>query len=58
MPPDLVRPIVRRNVHGHEEKTNSSSGLFRVKGYNEQGMPRRNGTRMFPRQMMNRMLTG
>ena len=31
-----------------------SSGLFRVKVYNEHGMAQRNGTGMFPREVMNR----
>ena len=37
------------------KKTDSpSSGLFRVKVYNEHGMAQRNGTGMFPREVMNR----
>lgn len=31
-----------------------SSGLFRVKVYNKHGMAQRNGTGMFPREVMNR----
>jgi hypothetical protein len=31
-----------------------SSGLFRVRVYNEHGMAQRNGTGMFPREVMNR----
>jgi hypothetical protein len=37
------------------KKTDSpSSGLFRVKVYNEHGMAQRNGTGMFPREVLNR----
>jgi uncharacterized protein YbgA (DUF1722 family) len=36
------------------EKDSPSSGLFRVKVYNEHGMAQRNGTGMFPREVMNR----
>jgi hypothetical protein len=31
-----------------------SSGLFRAKVYNEHGMAQRNGTGMFPREVMDR----
>ena len=36
------------------KKDSPSSGLFRVKVYNEHGMVQRNGTGMFPREVMNR----
>jgi uncharacterized protein YbgA (DUF1722 family)/uncharacterized protein YbbK (DUF523 family) len=36
------------------KKDSPSSGLFRVKVYNEHGMAQRNGTGMFPRELMNR----
>ena len=42
-------------LHGFVFKKDSpSSGLFRVKVYNEHGMAERNGTGMFPREVMNR----
>jgi hypothetical protein len=40
-------------VQSHK-KDSPSSGLFRVRVYNEHGMAQRNGTGMFPRQVMNR----
>ena len=36
------------------KKDSPSSGLFRVKVYNKNGMAQRNGTGMFPREVMNR----
>ena len=36
------------------KKDSPSSDLFRVKVYNEHGMAQRNGTGMFPREVMNR----
>jgi hypothetical protein len=36
------------------KKDSPSSGLFRVKVYNEHGMAQRNGTGMFPREVINR----
>ena len=36
------------------KKNSPSPGLFRVKVYNEHGMTQRNGTGMFPREVMNR----
>jgi uncharacterized protein YbgA (DUF1722 family) len=36
------------------KKDSPSSGLFRVKVYNKHGMAQRNGTGMFPREVMNR----
>jgi hypothetical protein len=42
-------------LHGFVFKKDSpSSGLFRVKVYNEHGMAQRNGNGMFPREVMNR----
>lgn len=35
-------------------KDSPSSGLFRVQVYNEHGMAQRNGTGMFPREVMRR----
>ena len=37
-----------------EKKDSPSSGLFRVKVYQEHGMAQRNGTGIFPRELMNR----
>ena len=34
------------------KKDSPSSGLFRVKVYNEHGMAQRNGTGMFPREVV------
>jgi hypothetical protein len=36
------------------KKDSPSSGMFRVRVYNEHGMAQRNGTGMFPRVLMNR----
>jgi uncharacterized protein YbbK (DUF523 family) len=36
------------------EKDSPSSGLFRVRVYDEHGMPSRIGTGIFPRELMNR----
>ena len=36
------------------KKDSPSSGLFRVRVYNEHGMAQRNGTGIFPRELMNR----
>ena len=42
-------------LHGFVFKKDSpSSGLFRVKVYNEHGMAMKNGTGMFPREVINR----
>lgn len=42
-------------LHGFIFKKDSpSSGLFRVRVYNESGMPQRTGTGMFPRELMRR----
>jgi len=48
---------VQLNAPAHPsayKKDSPSSGLFCVKVYNEHGMAQRNGTGMFPREMMNR----
>jgi uncharacterized protein YbgA (DUF1722 family) len=36
------------------KKNSPSAGMFRVKVYNKHGMAQRNGTGMFPREVMNR----
>ncbi len=42
-------------LHGFIFKKDSpSSGLFRVRVYSQQGMPQRNGTGIFPREVLNR----
>jgi uncharacterized protein YbgA (DUF1722 family)/uncharacterized protein YbbK (DUF523 family) len=47
--------LAAAGLHGFVFKKDSpSSGLFRVKVYNEHGMAQRNGTGMFPREVMNR----
>ena len=50
-----VDELAKVALHGFVFKKDSpSSGLFRVKVYNEHGMAPRNGTGMFPREVMNR----
>ncbi len=50
-----VEELANSNLCGFVFKKNSpSSGLFRVKVYNEHGMPQRNGTGLFPREVMKR----
>jgi len=50
-----VEQLAQTKLHGFIFKKDSpSSGLFRVKVYNEHGMAQRNGTGMFPRAVMNR----
>jgi uncharacterized protein YbgA (DUF1722 family)/uncharacterized protein YbbK (DUF523 family) len=50
-----VEELAKVGLHGFVFKKDSpSSGLFRVKVYNEHGMAERNGIGMFPRQVMNR----
>jgi uncharacterized protein YbgA (DUF1722 family)/uncharacterized protein YbbK (DUF523 family) len=50
-----VEELAEEGLHGFVFKKDSpSSGLFRVKVYNEHGMAERNGTGMFPREVMNR----
>jgi uncharacterized protein YbbK (DUF523 family)/uncharacterized protein YbgA (DUF1722 family) len=47
--------LATMNLSGFVAKKDSpSSGLFRVKVYNEHGMAQRNGTGMFPREVMKR----
>ena len=50
-----VEELAEVGLHGFVFKKDSpSSGLFRVKVYDEQGMPKRTGTGMFPRAVMDR----
>jgi uncharacterized protein YbgA (DUF1722 family)/uncharacterized protein YbbK (DUF523 family) len=50
-----VEELAKVGLHGFVFKKDSpSSGLFRVKVYNKHGMAQRNGTGMFPREVMNR----
>jgi uncharacterized protein YbbK (DUF523 family) len=50
-----VEELASVGLHGFIFKKDSpSSGLLRVKVYNEHGMAQRNGTGMFPREVMNR----
>jgi uncharacterized protein YbgA (DUF1722 family)/uncharacterized protein YbbK (DUF523 family) len=50
-----VDELAQDTLHGFVFKKDSpSSGLFRVKVYNERGVAERNGTGMFPREVMNR----
>ena len=50
-----VEELAEVGLHGFVFKKDSpSSGLFRVKVYNEHGMAQRNGTGMFPRQVIKR----
>ena len=50
-----VEELADAGLHGFVFKKDSpSSGLFRVEVYNEHGMARKNGTGMFPREVMNR----
>jgi uncharacterized protein YbgA (DUF1722 family)/uncharacterized protein YbbK (DUF523 family) len=52
---DRVDQLADENLHGFVFKKDSpSSGLFRVRVYNEHGMAQRNGTGMFPRAVMKR----
>ena len=47
--------LADEGLHGFVFKKNSpSSGLYRVRVYNEHGMPERVGTGMFPREMQRR----
>jgi uncharacterized protein YbgA (DUF1722 family)/uncharacterized protein YbbK (DUF523 family) len=47
--------LATENLHGFVFKKDSpSSGLFRVKVYNQHGMAQRTGTGMFPRALMQR----
>jgi len=48
-----VEQLAETRLHGFIFKKDSpSSGLFRVRVYNEHGMPQKVGTGMFPREMM------
>ena len=50
-----LEELAAMNLCGFVAKKDSpSSGLFRVKVYNEHGMAQRNGTGIFPRELMNR----
>jgi uncharacterized protein YbgA (DUF1722 family) len=50
-----VDELAQDALHGFVFKKDSpSSGLFRVKVYNKHGMAQRNGTGMFPRQVIDR----
>lgn len=50
-----VEQLAQTKLHGFVFKKDSpSSGLFRVRVYNEHGMPQKVGTGMFPREVMNR----
>ena len=50
-----VEELADAGLHGFVFKKDSpSSGLFRVRVYNDHGMAQRNGTGMFPREVMNR----
>ena len=50
-----VEELALVGLHGFVFKKDSpSSGLFRVRVYNEKGMAERNGTGMFPREVMRR----
>ena len=40
------------------KKDSPSSGLFRVKVYNEHGMAQRNGTGMFPQEVVQKPPSG
>jgi uncharacterized protein YbgA (DUF1722 family)/uncharacterized protein YbbK (DUF523 family) len=50
-----VEELAAEGLHGFVFKKDSpSSGLYRVRVYNEKGMAQRNGTGMFPREVMRR----
>jgi uncharacterized protein YbgA (DUF1722 family)/uncharacterized protein YbbK (DUF523 family) len=50
-----VEELAEKKLHGFVFKKDSpSSGLFRVRVYNEHGMPERTGTGMFPREIVRR----
>ena len=46
--------LLNLNGQSPDKEDSPSSGLFRVGVYNEDGMAQRNGTGMFPREVMNR----
>jgi len=50
-----LEELADANLHGFVFKSRSpSSGLYRVKVYNEHGMPSQTGTGIFPREVMRR----
>ena len=50
-----LEELADENLHGFVFKSRSpSSGLYRVKVYNEHGMPSQTGTGIFPREVMRR----
>jgi hypothetical protein len=52
----IAQTAIRRSYDAGRvvfQKDSPSSGLFRVKVYNEHGMAQKDGTGMFPRQVMN-----
>jgi uncharacterized protein YbgA (DUF1722 family)/uncharacterized protein YbbK (DUF523 family) len=52
---DRLEQLAEVKLHGFIFKKDSpSSGLFRVRVYDERGMPRRIGTGIFPREVMKR----
>lgn len=52
---ERLEELVEENLHGFVFKSRSpSSGLYRVKVYDEHGMPSRTGTGIFPREVMRR----
>jgi uncharacterized protein YbgA (DUF1722 family)/uncharacterized protein YbbK (DUF523 family) len=53
---DRLDELATMNLSGFVAKKDSpSSGVFRVKVYNEHGMAQRNGMGIFPRELMNRL---
>lgn len=52
---ERLEQLAELKLHGFVFKSRSpSSGLYRVKVYDEHGMPSRSGTGIFPREMMQR----
>jgi len=52
---ERLEGLAEQKIYGFVFKRASpSSGLYRVKVYTESGMPSRNGTGIFPREVMNR----
>jgi uncharacterized protein YbgA (DUF1722 family)/uncharacterized protein YbbK (DUF523 family) len=53
---ERLEQLAEVGLHGFVFKKDSpSSGLFRVRVYDENGMPRRDGTGIFPREVMRRL---
>jgi uncharacterized protein YbgA (DUF1722 family)/uncharacterized protein YbbK (DUF523 family) len=53
---ERLEELAAVQLHGFIFKKNSpSSGLFRVRVYDQKGMPRRVGTGIFPREVMDRL---